>query len=95
MDMIKSAAAFMKLDALEVRNHAAFAAFACSSQFANIRKQRVSTQHWDARMPHVGFFATRDILPGEELAYYRQDEEAKRSSHEVCHCNLEGCRRRL
>ena len=57
----------MNLDALLVRNHAAFAAFACSAQSANIAKEALFSSVWDQKVPHVGFFATREIEPGEEL----------------------------
>lgn len=32
-----------------------------------MRKAKLLTNHWDARIPHIGFYATRDIQPGEEL----------------------------
>lgn len=37
----------LSLDALEVRNHAAFAAFACRRTFANMEKRSFHTFHWD------------------------------------------------
>jgi len=90
MDMQKAARG-MHLDALMVRNHAAFAAFACSKRFANIRKTPVLTQHWDPKVPHVGFFATKDIEPFEELCYLRTDEQPNKSSTRNCNCQQKDC----
>ena len=92
MDMEGSAKKHLKLDALVVRNHAAFAAFACSTKFRNMKKTRYATSHWDPRLPQIGFYATRDIEPGEELTYLRTDGEPDlRRSHTTCGCRLPGC----
>ena len=92
MDMdLPGARGFMHLDALGVRNHAAFASFACSKKFANIRKKALLTNHWDSRVPHVGFFATRDIEALEELCYLRTDEQPKSTSTRNCNCCRSGC----
>ena len=92
MDMEGSAKKHLKLDALVVRNHAAFAAFACSTKFRNMKKTRYATSHWDPRLPQIGFYATRDIEPGEELTYLRTDGEPDlRKSHTTCGCRLPGC----
>lgn len=86
----------LELDALIVRNHAAYAAFTCSTRFRNMKKQRFVTSHWDPRVPQVGFVATRDIEPGEELTYFRTDEEPKiGTSHQTCGCRKLGCTRRI
>jgi len=82
------------LDALDVRNHAAFAAFACRKQFANMRKEKLLTTHWDPFVPHVGFYAKRDIQPGEELSYMRTDVEDC-SSQLNCACGHPDCRKLL
>jgi len=84
----------MHLDALTVRNHAAFAAFACSPLKANLVKRSVLTNHWDDRVPHVGFYAKREIAPGEELCYMRMDT-LESSSHRNCCCGESGCNGRL
>ena len=34
---------------------------------ANMEKKKLLTYHWDSRIPHVGFYANRDIQPNEEL----------------------------
>ena len=81
----------MQLDALLVRNMAPFAAFTCSRAFRNLKKQKVYTNCWDKKVPHVGFFATRDIEPGEELLYLRGDEEPDRRGFRICNCRREGC----
>jgi len=86
----------MLLDALVVRNHAAFAAFACARKFANMKKQQWATSHWDPQVPQVGFVATRDIEPGEELTYLRSDNEPnKRNSWQTCGCKQPGCSERI
>ena len=63
------------IDALSARNLSAFANFACSNSACNMEKRACVSQHWDARVPHAAFFATRDISPGEILTY-RRDEGA-------------------
>lgn len=82
----------LNIDALVVRNHAPFAAFACSVELANLVKRRVYAHSWDKAVPHVGFFAKRDIEPGEELTYLRTDEQPKKgASHRICGCKHERC----
>ena len=50
------------------------------------------SQHWDTFMPHVAFFATRDINPGEELCYMRTDRASDLSSSVyACKCGRVGC----
>ena len=83
MDLTRAARS-SQLDALNVRGVAAFAAFACTKKLANLQKRPVATAHWDKRIPHVGFYAMRDIEPFEELSYLRKDEEPKRSSEKNC-----------
>ena len=56
-----TARAGVYLDALTVRNHAPFAAFACSTHYRNLKKVRMFASHWDKQVPHVGYFAYRDI----------------------------------
>jgi len=85
----------LSIDALEVRNHAAFAAFACKKRFANMEKVKLYTYHWDQAVPHVGFYATCDIQPGEELTYLRTDKPAARDGHLRCMCGNEDCAHRL
>jgi len=75
------------LDALCVRNHAAFAALACSKKFANLA---MFTNHWDSRVPHVAFVATRDIEPMEELCYLRTDLQPNRRGLN-CICRRPAC----
>jgi len=86
---------FCLLDALWTRNHAAFAAFACRRSFANLEKKPVLIQHWDATVQRIGFFATRDINPGEELTYLRKDEEPKQNSGKNCACGQPNCSGRI
>ena len=52
------------IDALHARNAAGFVNFACAP---NMAARGVLSEHWDAALPHVAFFATRDIAAGEEL----------------------------
>jgi len=51
----------------------------------------VLTQHWDPKVPHVGFFATKDIEPFEELCYLRTDEQPNKSSTRNCNCQQKDC----
>ena len=57
----------------QVRNASAFANFGCSNSSCNMEKRACLSHHWDTRIPHAAFFATRDIAPGEALIY-RRDE---------------------
>ena len=82
------------IDALHARNVSAFANFGC---LPNMRKWPVFVQHWDRRLPHAAFFATKDIPPGEELTYRRDESatsEAKcRVSRVPCLCGHAECRK--
>ena len=95
MDIDKGQAKNMHLDALYVRNHAAFAAFACLKKLANMEKRKVFTCHWDRAVPHVGLYAKRDIAPGEELSYMRTDEAVRGGAARSCACGHEECTGRL
>lgn len=82
------------IDALHARNCSAFANFSCAP---NMRKEPILVDHWDKRLPHAAFFATRDIAAGEELTY-RRDEAAtsgKRSSvsRVPCLCGHKDCKK--
>lgn len=44
----------------------------------------------DQAVPHVGFYATRDIQPEEELTYLRTDTEDKESVIN-CRCGHSKC----
>ncbi len=79
------------LDALFVRNVAAFASFACSPLTSNLEKRPMLWQHWDMHIKHVGFFATRDIQPSEELAYLRLGSPPPKSSIHICKCGHPQC----
>eukprot|EP00966_Prymnesium_polylepis_P174536 4038758-Prymnesium_polylepis.1 len=62
-----------------------------------MKKEPVLVQHWDRRLPHAAFFATRDIHAGEELMY-RRDEGATsamrcRASRIPCLCGHSECRK--
>lgn len=49
-----------------------------------MRKEPLLARHWDARLPHAAYFATRDVLTGEELTYRRDEavwKEKKASTH--------------
>ena len=90
MDLEKHRGNF-SLDALAVRNHAAFAAFACSRMLANLKKRKVYSNVWDPNGAHVGFFSTRDIEPGEELMYLREDENPNPGTGRICGCGHRDC----
>ena len=82
------------IDALHARNVSAFANFAC---FPNMRKGPLLGKHWDARLPHAAFFATRNIEAGEELTYRRDDRATSslRAAHSRvrCLCGDRDCRK--
>jgi hypothetical protein len=85
----------LSIDALHARNVSAFANFSCSP---NMRKSPLYAEHWDRRLPHAAFFATRPIQAGEELTY-RRDEAAttsqkRRGAWEIaCRCGSKDCRK--
>jgi len=85
--------AAFSIDALHARNVSAFANFAC---FPNMRKEPMLGRHWDSRLPHAAFMATRDIVAGEELTYRRDDSATttkRRSTSRVrCMCGHHDCR---
>ena len=91
------------IDALRVRNASAFANFGCSNASCNMEKRACLSHHWDTRVPHAAFFATRDIIPGETLIY-RRDESATPAAKAIsgdkrrrdaapiaCHCGQKDC----
>ena len=51
------------------------------------------TFHWDEEVPHVGFFAKRDIQPNEELTYIRDSSDKKAPLN--CGCGLPDCAKTL
>jgi len=55
------------IDALDARNAAGFVRGACDQP--NMAARGVLSEHRDEALPHVAFFATRDIAAGEELTY--------------------------
>ena len=67
------------IDALSARNASAYANFGCTNARCNMEKRATVAHHWDARMPHAAFYATRDITPGEPLIY-RRDEAVTSSA---------------
>ena len=82
------------IDALHARNVSAFANFAC---FPNMRKGPMLAKHWDARLPHAAFIATRNIAAGEELTYRRDDSatssQRAAASRVRCLCGAWDCRK--
>ena len=85
----------VKIDALGVRNIAAFAAFACRTKFANMRKVGWLSHHWDKSVSHAVYIAKRDIQPGEELTYLRLDKEPPANSSKNCGCGDPDCSGKL
>jgi len=81
------------IDALHARNASAFANFACAP---NMAVRCVLSEHWDAALPHVAFFATRDIEEGEELTYCRRVEPdffgKEAAARQQCLCGSSNCR---
>lgn len=80
------------IDALHVRNASAFANFGCRNVYCNMEKRACVSHHWDTRVPHAAFFATRDICPGETLTYRR--DEAVTSAAKAISGHVTGDRRR-
>ena len=83
------------IDGSKRGNAARFANHSCEPNMISIE---VWIETDDSRLPHVAFFALRDIMPGEELTYdYNYgvtsdapDDGAKRIR---CHCgSREHCR---
>ena len=81
------------IDALHARNAAGFVNFACAP---NMAARGVLSEHWDAALPHVAFFATRDIAAGEELTYCRRVEPGffgdEAPARRQCLCGCSNCR---
>ena len=81
------------IDALHARNAAGFVNFACAP---NMAARGVLSEHWDAALPHVAFFATRDIADGEELTYCRRVEPGffgdEAPARRQCLCGCSNCR---
>ncbi|CAA0841721.1 Histone-lysine N-methyltransferase- H3 lysine-9 specific SUVH5 [Striga hermonthica] len=67
----------------------------------NVYAQDVCYDHTDKRIPHIMFFATRDIPPWEELAYdYNYKPDTVRDANgniktKDCFCGSRQCRGRL
>ena len=64
----------LTIDAMNYGNIARFFNHSCSP---NLQNYSIFTNHWDKRRPQIAFFATRDILPYEELTFdykYKKDK---------------------
>ena len=80
----------------EVLNVTAAVTFMLAPKGANLEKKATWANNWDKEVPHVGYFATKDIEPGEELTYLRKDGvQPTRGEHRVCGCGLDGCTGRI
>jgi len=86
-----AAATSVSIDALHVRNASAFANFSCQP---NLELQAALAAHWDTRLPHAAFYATRDIEAGEELCFSRDDERGRDTDGQpvACRCGAYNCR---
>ena len=80
---------------VQVRNIAAFAAFACRPAYANMEKKARFCSHWDKRVFHVAFLAKCNIQPGDELTYLRVDGPPPANSTKNCKCGAPGCNRKM
>ena len=79
------------IDAYTVRNVAAFINFSCEP---NLEARPIAAQSGDPRLNRVGFFATRDVVPGEELSYRRDKNAFTKKSREGalrCLCGSAKC----
>eukprot|EP00908_Phaeocystis_cordata_P006389 Transcript_17001.p6 GENE.Transcript_17001~~Transcript_17001.p6 ORF type:complete len:281 (+),score=105.30 Transcript_17001:3999-4841(+) len=82
-------AGVVTIDAFAMRNIAACINFSCDP---NLTMDPVTAAHGDAAFPRVGFFAKRDIGPGDELGY-RRDKNAISNAKRVgdCRCGAPRC----
>ncbi|EFJ10199.1 hypothetical protein SELMODRAFT_128419 [Selaginella moellendorffii] len=79
------------IDATKHGNVARFINHSCSPNLVNYQ---VLVESMDYQLAHIGLFASRDILCGEELSYdYRYKLLPGRGC--PCHCGSSGCRGRL
>ncbi|KAG9440863.1 hypothetical protein H6P81_021028 [Aristolochia fimbriata] len=79
------------IDATKYGNVARFINHSCSPNLVNYQ---VLVESMDCQLAHIGLYANRDIVKGEELAYdYRY--KLLPGSGCPCHCGASNCRGRL
>eukprot|EP00301_Raphidiophrys_heterophryoidea_P013308 c20698_g1_i1.p1 GENE.c20698_g1_i1~~c20698_g1_i1.p1 ORF type:complete len:203 (+),score=30.26 c20698_g1_i1:2-610(+) len=78
---------------LDASYHCSVARFINHSCNPNLANYQVLTDHHDIDRPHICFFASRNILPGEELSFDYRYPNVKRTLR--CHCGEPTCRKWL
>ena len=89
--------AFLEADPLVIDafKTGSFTRFINHSCEPNIFVQCVFINSHDLRIPHVAFFASRPIRPGEELGWDYCWTDQNSSQHRKCYCGTPSCRNRL
>ena len=79
------------IDAHEMGNFTRFFNHLCEPNMISIR---MLNRHHDFRFPHLAFFTTRDILPGEELGFDYGDGfwSVKNENGIYCCCKNKSCK---
>ena len=81
------------VDATVKGNVARFINHSCEP---NLQNFQVWIECLDVRLPRIGFFASREILPLEELTFdYKYDLSVKKTHKLRCYCGARSCRRFL
>lgn len=80
------------IDAFKTGSFTRFINHSCEP---NIFVQCVFINSHDLRIPHVAFFASRAIEPGEELGWDYCWTDQNSSQHRKCYCGAALCRNRL
>lgn len=79
------------IDATKYGNVSRFVNHSCSPNLVN---HQVLVESMECQLPHIGFYASRDIAPGEELTYdYQYDQLPGEEC--PCLCGASNCRGRL
>jgi hypothetical protein len=77
------------IDAEEKGNISRFLNHSCEP---NLQFDIIRVNHF---IPHVGFYAKRDIKQGEELTFCYSDGIGEKDSQKLCECGSEFCRKYL
>ncbi|KAJ2005741.1 hypothetical protein H4R26_001784 [Coemansia thaxteri] len=80
---------------IDAKTHGNISAFFNHSCDPNMKACSVYIEHRDPRLHHLAFFATRNVMAGEELAfdYSPSREEGKLTT--TCHCGARKCRKTM
>ena len=80
------------IDAIAVRNVAAFINFSCDP---NLELRKVEGAHGNRKSPRAAFFAKEDIQTGQELGYRRDPSATSKRMFDrdrPCYCGKRNCR---